>query len=46
MKVTLDGKTVRQLEFHRAGEDGEFLWIRWTLEDGSREDSYYLKGSL
>jgi len=35
---------VKELEFNLAGEDGEFLWIRFKLKNGAQYDSYYFKG--
>jgi len=40
-----DGKPLKKLEIHEAGEGGEFLWLRGILENGEKKDSLYLKGT-
>lgn len=45
-EILLDGKPVKKIEFHLAGEDGSFLWIRFTLENGKTQDTFYFKGTM
>lgn len=41
-KITFVPKKVRQLIIHKAGEDGQFLWFTFILEDGTKiETGYY-----
>jgi len=42
-EIFLDGQKVVKMEFHQVEE---FLWIRFELEDGTKVDSYYLKGCV
>jgi hypothetical protein len=43
--IRLDGKPVKHLDFHLAGDDGEFLWVHFETTDGKKHDTWYLKGS-
>ncbi len=36
-------KKVSKLEIHKAGEDGQYLWLKFTLEDGETEETGYYK---
>jgi hypothetical protein len=45
-EIELDGKKVAKLKFHLTGDDGEFLWIEFELEDGTKQDSFYMKGEI
>ena len=45
-EIELDGKKVVKIKFHLAGEDGEFLWIEFDLEDGTHESTFYMKGVI
>jgi len=45
-KVKLDGEEVEEIEFHMAGEDGEFMWIRFKLANGKTHDTMYFKGTF
>jgi hypothetical protein len=44
--VELDGKKVVKMKCHMTGDDGEFLWIEFELEDGTKESAYYMKGAI
>jgi len=46
MKATIDGKQVKEINFHMAGEDAEFLWIEFITEDGEKVHTYYMKGTI
>ena len=46
MKTTIDGNPVKELNFHQTGEDAEFLWIEFVLEDGRKIHTLYFKGTL
>ncbi|MDD5240019.1 MAG: hypothetical protein PHH61_06190 [Candidatus Nanoarchaeia archaeon] len=36
-------KKVSELEIHKAGEDGQYLWMKFTFEDGETEETGYYK---
>lgn len=36
-------KKVEKLEINKAGEDGEYLWLRMILEGGEKEETGYYK---
>ena len=44
--ITCDGKKVRELKFHFSGEDGEFMWMEFVMDDGSNHQSFYFKGTI
>jgi hypothetical protein len=44
--VTMDGKLVKKIDFHFAGEDGDMMWVGFECEDGTKQESFYFKGSL
>lgn len=46
LKATIDGKPVKEINFHMAGLDGEFLWIEFVTEKGEKLHSYYMKGTI
>ena len=43
LEILLNGKKVSKIEFHLTGK---FLWIRFTLENGEHQDTYYFKGTV
>ena len=45
-EIELNNKKVTKIKFHLSGEDGEFLWIEFELEDGTKEQTMYMKGSI
>lgn len=47
-KILWNGESVKKLEFHTSGEDGEFLWIGATLDNKDKDivSSYYMKGTV
>ena len=34
---------VKELHIHKAGEDGQFLWFEFVLENGEKEQTGYYK---
>jgi len=46
VKVKVEGREVEEMEFHFAGEDGNYMWIRFRFKDGKTQDTYVFKGSL
>lgn len=45
-EITADGKAVKKLSFHFAGEDGDMMWVGFEFEDGTTMESFYFKGTL
>jgi hypothetical protein len=45
-EIELDGKKVAKIKFHLTGDDGEYLWIDFELEDGTHQASFYMKGTI
>ena len=44
VEIELNNKKVAKIKFHLTGENGEFLWIAFELEDGTKEETMYMKG--
>lgn len=42
-KLIFVPKKVSTLEIHKAGEDGQYLWMKITMEDGETEETGYYK---
>ena len=42
-EIELDGKKVTKLKFHLVRK---FLWIEFELEDGRKESSFCMKGTM
>jgi hypothetical protein len=45
-KLTRETVNVKTLTITEAGEDGEYIWMEMLLEDGSKYQTQYFKGSL
>ena len=45
-EVSYAGENVKEMIVNTCGEDGKDLWIRFILENGTKHDTYILKGSL
>ena len=44
--ITMDGKLVDKIHFHFQGEDGNLMWIGFELADGTKQESFYFKGTV
>jgi len=44
VEIELNSKKVAKIKFHLTGKNGEFLWIAFELEDGTKEETMYMKG--
>jgi len=45
VEIELNSKKVAKIKFHLTGKNGEFLWIAFELEDGTKEETMYMKGT-
>ena len=44
VEIELNSKKVAKIKFYLTGANGEFLWIAFELEDGTKEETMYMKG--